>query len=325
MALSSTGRNERAGRARSRHAHDGVRVGVGRLAHGALLLVVGAAALARQLVHAQRVVDVVRIRADGVPVGHGRRHEQAVVRAVTRAGRARPGQHAVQAEVGEAPVAGRGGGRRRGGRLRRDHAGRGHLAEQVVVAGDGGVRAGRGRRRRRGERAGRGEARARTRQDGGARQRGEAHAGARQAEIGGRGGAAVVVVLVAGVRVAARVLLVLVLRVRRARLAHAPRAPQVVLRVVRFVSAVHVPDALLLPPVGRNEREKQNETRYSPTFDSALGKQLKTTTNDIIQTHREMDYNRVFQWRRYARRNADESNPLHRDNHPVQLFKNRAN
>lgn len=55
---------------------NGVRIGVGGFADGwmGLVFVAVAATLTRQLVDTQRIVDVVRIGADGVPVGQvGRR------------------------------------------------------------------------------------------------------------------------------------------------------------------------------------------------------------------------------------------------------------
>ena len=85
-----------------------MRVGVGGFVDGRLVFVVGAA-LARQLVHTERVVNVVRIGADGMSVRKGRWVEQSVVMwmermwrrvvmVVTGSGWTGPWQHVVQAE-----------------------------------------------------------------------------------------------------------------------------------------------------------------------------------------------------------------------------------
>lgn len=60
-------------------ADDGVRIGVGGLADGRGFVFVVGATLAGQLVDAERIVDVVRIGADGVPVRKSRRQQQTVM------------------------------------------------------------------------------------------------------------------------------------------------------------------------------------------------------------------------------------------------------
>ena len=95
-----------------------MRIGVRCLVDRRRFVFVGAA-LASQLIDAERIVDIVRVGANRMPVRHCRRKEhpvmvmrvmrmvvRVVVRMVTRSGRTGSGQHVVQSK-GETAVAGR--------------------------------------------------------------------------------------------------------------------------------------------------------------------------------------------------------------------------
>lgn len=82
-----------------------MRIGIGGFVDGRGFVFVVGATLTRQLIDAERVVDVVRIGSDGMSVRKGRRQEQSVVvmrlrvmMMVAGSGRTGPGQHIVQVE-----------------------------------------------------------------------------------------------------------------------------------------------------------------------------------------------------------------------------------